>query len=113
VASIVFFAAFLLWFAQDRVLRSGYCERRIGRQLRLKCGLMAGGALLTMMGGSFLFLCAGMSLQGRLEGVWIPLVARSDHPFWFWTLTVLFSMSAVGMIYWGLSDLIQGVKIGE
>src|SRR5882724_12006066 len=103
VASLVFFAAFLLWIAQDRVLRSGYCKRRVGPQLRYKFELIGGGALRAVIGGSFFFLCVGMVLQGKFAGVWIPVIARSDHPFWFWMLTGIFFPSAIGVVYWGLS----------
>jgi hypothetical protein len=110
VASIVFVAAFLLWLAQDRVLRSAYCKRRVGPQSLLRSELVGGGALLAIVGGSFFFLCVGMFLQGKIEGVWIPVVARSDHPFWFWTLTVFSLLSAIGVTCWGISDVIQGMK---
>ncbi len=113
VASIVLFASFLLWLAQDRVLRSAYCKQRVDPQLRLSLELVGGGALLAVMGGSFFFLCVGMFLQGKFDGVWIPVVARKDHPFWFWTLAVIFFPGAVGVIYWGLSDFVQGVKIRD
>ncbi len=113
VASIVFFAALLLWIAQDRILRSAYCKRRVGPRLRLKFELLGGGALVALMGGSFFVLATGMFLQGKFEGVWIPVVARSDHPFWFWTLAGIFFPSTIGVVWWGLADFVQGVKSGH
>jgi hypothetical protein len=110
IASIVLCAVFVLWIAQDRVLRSAYCKRRVNPELQLRLELVGGGALLTMMGGSFFLLSVGMFRQGKFEGVWIPMVARSDHPFWFWTLAIFFFPSAIGVMYWGLSDFIRGVN---
>ena len=108
IASCIFAVAFLLALFSDRL--TAIVLRRSGAGAVLRTQKLIAPLLWVTMGGAVLAMTVIQMTTGVFQGLRIPMIARAQHPFWFWTITGGLFVASFAMVAWSLRDFVRVLK---
>ncbi len=108
IASCIFAVAFLLALFSDRMI--AVVQRKRGAASVLRTQEIITPLLWTTVGCAVLAMTVIQMLAGVFQGVRIPMIARAQHPFWFWTITAGMMIASFAMVVWNLQDFVRALR---